>query len=67
MQVASDELESGVVAEEFQKGYMYHDTCTYIELEYYCFDQNGVLIEEGKVCTTECKSNHPFIEEDYNL
>lgn len=26
MQVESDELESGVVAQEFQKGYTYHDT-----------------------------------------
>ena len=26
MQVQSDELESGTVAEELQKGYMYHDT-----------------------------------------
>jgi len=26
MQVASDELESGIVAEELQKGYTYHDT-----------------------------------------
>ena len=26
MQVASEEYESGIVAQEFQKGYMYHDT-----------------------------------------
>ena len=26
MQVESEELESGVVAQEFQKGYTYHDT-----------------------------------------